>query len=35
VIWDSYSAEKVKELNPVNCFSTVTQLREFLFNDKN
>jgi len=35
VIWDSYSAEKVKELNPVNCFSTVTELRAFLFNDKN
>ena len=35
VIWDSYSAEKVKELNPVNCFTTVTELRAFLFNDKN
>lgn len=31
VIWDSYSAEKVKKLNPKNCFSTVKDLREFLF----
>ncbi len=35
VIWDSYSAEKVKKLNPTNCFSTVDELREFLFNDEN
>lgn len=32
VIWDSYSIEKVKELNPNNCFSTVEELRKFLFN---
>ncbi len=31
VIWDSYSAEKVKSLNPEKCFSTVEELRNFLF----
>lgn len=31
VIWDSYSADKVKELNPNNCFSTVEELRKYLF----
>jgi HAD superfamily hydrolase (TIGR01549 family) len=31
VIWDSYSAEKVKILNPRNCFSTVQELKRFLF----
>ncbi|MEM4260477.1 MAG: HAD family hydrolase [Candidatus Woesearchaeota archaeon] len=31
VIWDSYSSEKVKAMNPENCFSTVNELREFLF----
>lgn len=31
VIWDSYSSEKVKAMNPENCFSTVKELREFLF----
>lgn len=31
VIWDSYSSEKVIAMNPENCFSTVKELREFLF----
>lgn len=33
VIWDSYSADKVKELNPDKCFLTVQELRKFLFTE--
>jgi HAD superfamily hydrolase (TIGR01549 family) len=31
VIWDSYSADIVKSINPDKCFSSVEELRKFLF----
>lgn len=31
VVWDSYSAEKVKELNKETVFETVSELRNFIF----
>jgi HAD superfamily hydrolase (TIGR01509 family) len=30
-VWDSYSEEKVKELNPENIFHSVEELRNFIF----
>ncbi len=30
-VWDSYSVDKVKLLNPVNIFHTVSELRDYIF----
>lgn len=35
VIWDSYSADKVKIMNPQKCFYSVSELRGFLFYNSN
>jgi HAD superfamily hydrolase (TIGR01549 family) len=35
VIWDSYSADKVKELNKETVFETVNELRNFIFSKGN
>lgn len=35
VVWDSYSADKVRELNKENVFETVEELRKFIFENGN
>lgn len=35
VVWDSYSADKVRELNKENIFDTVDQLRKYIFGNGN